>query len=57
MCHCTIYLGEGVTAPETLVHRIEQTLTLGAREVATPRSRLDSVEAFIDSIADSLNQH
>ena len=42
---------------KTLVHRIDQTLTLGSREVATSKSRLDSVEALIDSIAESLNQH
>jgi len=50
-------VSEGVNAPETPVHRIDQTLTLGSREVVTSRSRLDSVEALIDSIADSLNQH
>ena len=49
--------GEGVNAPETPVHRIDQTLTLGSREVATSSSRLDYVEALIDSITESLNQH
>ena len=39
------------------MHRIDQTLTLGSREVANSRSRLVSIETFIDSIADSLNQH
>ena len=52
-----INLGEGLNAPETPVHRVEQILTLGSREVATSRSRLDFVEAFIDSIVDCVNQH
>ena len=39
------------------MHRIDQTLTLGSREVATSRSRWVSVEAFIDSVPESLNQH
>jgi len=30
---------------------------LGSRKVGTPCSRLDSVEALIDSIAESLTQH
>ena len=48
---------EVVNAPETPVHRIDQTLTLGSREFTTSYSRLDTVEALNDSIADSLNQH
>ena len=50
-------VGEVVNKPETPVYRSNQTLTLGSREVVTYCSRLDSVEALIDSIADSLNQH
>ena len=50
-----INFSERLNAPETPVHGIDQTLTLGSREVATSRSRLDYVEAFIDSIADSVN--
>ena len=49
--------GEVVNESETPVHRTDQTLTLGSREVVTSSSRLDSVEALIDSIAESLNQH
>ena len=52
-----INLGEGLNAPETPVHRIDQRLTLGSREVASSRCRLDSVEALINSIADSLKPH
>ena len=37
--------------------RVDQTDTLGSREVCTSRSKLDRVEALIDSIADSLNYH
>ena len=34
-----------------------EVVTLGSREVVTSSSRLDSVEALIDNIAESLNQH
>ena len=49
--------GEVVNEEEIPVHKTYQTLTLGSREVATSNSRLDSVEALIDSIAESVNQH
>ena len=50
-------LGVEVTAPETPVYRTDKRLTLGSSQVPTSSSRLDSVEALIESIADSLNQH
>ena len=37
--------------------RADQTITRRFREVCTSNSRLDIVEAFIDSVAKSLNQH
>ena len=43
--------GEVMNVSETHVHRTDQILTLGSREVVTFYSRLDSVEALIDSIA------
>ena len=42
---------------EILVYRTDQTITLGSREVGTSSSRQSTVEAFIDSVAESLNQH
>ena len=50
-----INLGEGLNAPETPVYRTDKRLTFGYSEVA--KTRLDSVETFIESMARSLNQH
>ena len=49
--------GEVVNEEEIPVHRTDQILTLGSREVGISSSILDSVEALVDSIAESLNQH
>ena len=49
--------GEVVNEEEIPVHRTDRFFTLGSREVGTSSSRLDRVEAFIESIAESLNQH
>ena len=50
-------VSEGLNAPETPVHRIDEKPTLRSIEVITSSSRLDLVEALIDGIEDNVNQH